>query len=118
MQPAMAEPTEIDQFHSLLRKEALQIIGNTNTNNSRAGTCFISEEILQTGVSSYGKSQKALTSIRAKYYETVRFPGRITPRSWKRVSKNAQSMIDSLLYAETVCQHDSIGELYIRSVCG
>ena len=103
MQPDMTETMKINQFHSLLRKNALQTFRNFNTANRHT-----LEDILAVFRRKYVKPESQATA-KHKWHRLVFDPNtmklpdfleELNQGAEKAFGENAQAMIDSLLYAK------------------
>ena len=103
MQPAMTEQMKINHFHSLLRKGALQTFRNINSINRQT-----LEDVLVIFRRKYVKPESQATA-KHKWHRlifdpnTMKLPDfleELNQGAEKAFGENAQSMIDSLLYAK------------------
>ena len=103
MQPDMTETMKINDFHSLLRKNALQTFRNINTANR-----LTLEDILAVFRRKYVKPESQATA-KQKWHKLVFDPNtmklpdfleELNQGAEKAFGENAQAMIDSLLYAK------------------
>ena len=103
MQPDMTETMKINNFHSLLRKNALQTFRNINTANRQT-----LEDILAVFRRKYVKPESQATA-KHKWHKLVFDPNsmklpdfleELNQGAEKAFGENAQAMIDSLLYAK------------------
>ena len=103
MQPDMTETMRINHFHSLLQKNALQTFRNINTANRQT-----LEDILAVFRRKYVKAESQATA-KHKWHRLVFDPNtmklpdfleELNQGAEKALGENAQSMIDSLLYAK------------------
>ena len=103
MQPTMTEQMKINQFHSLLRKGALQTFRNINSTNRQT-----LEDVLVIFRRKYVKPESQATA-KHKWHRltfdpsTMKLPDfleELNQGAEKAFGENAKSMIDSLLYAK------------------
>ena len=103
MQPEMTEQMKINHFHSLLRKGALQTFRNINSTNRQT-----LEDVLVIFRRKYVKPESQATA-KHKWHrlvfdpDTMKLPDfleELNQGAEKAFGENAQSMIDSLLYAK------------------
>ena len=103
MQPAMTEMMEINHFHSLLRKNALQTFRNINSTNRQT-----LEDILAVVRRNYVTPESQATA-KHKWHKLIfdpntmkllNFLGVLNQGAEKAFGEHAQAMIDSLLYAK------------------
>ena len=103
MQPAMTEQMKINQFHSLLRRGALQTFRNVNSINRQT-----LEDVLAIFRRKYVKPESQATA-KHKWHRLIFDPNimklpdfieELNQGAEKAFGENAKSMIDSLLYAK------------------
>ena len=103
MQPEMTETMNINHFHSLLRKNALQTFRNINSANRQT-----LEDVLAVFRRKYVKPESQATD-KHKWHKLVFDPNTMKLQDFleelnqgaeKAFEENAQAMIDSLLYAK------------------
>ena len=103
VQPEMTEAMKINHFHSLIRKNALQTFRNINSANKQT-----LEDILAIFHRKYVKPESQRTA-KHKWHRLVFDPNtmklpdileELSQGAKKAFGENAQSMIDSLLYAK------------------
>ena len=102
MQPVMTEQMKINNFHSLLRKEALQTFRNINTINRQT-----LEDVLGIFRRKYVKPESQATA-KHKWHRLIFDPNtmklpefleELNQGAEKAFGENAKSMIDSLVHA-------------------
>ena len=103
LQPEMAESMDINHFHSLVRKNALQTVRNINSAYRQT-----LEDVLAVFRRKYVKPESQATA-KHKWHKLVfdpttmklpKFLEELNQGADKAFGENAQAMIDSLLYAK------------------
>ena len=119
LQPEMSEQMKCIHFHSLLRKGALQTFRNIDTSNRQTlEDLFVIFRRKYVKLASYARArQMAPSDLWPQHNETTRFSRGVESRGRKAFGDFAQSLIDSLLYAELPSNlRDQITWLVLRMV--
>ena len=100
MQPAMTEQMKINHFHSLLRKNALQIFKNISTANRQTLEDVFRRKYVKPESQATAKQKWHLLVFDPNTTKLPDFLEELNQGAEKAFGDNAQKIIDSLLYAK------------------